>query len=187
MNFYQAWFGGPNGSFGFDDGWTRGNPFQYDITQGFGFASFLLGYPSGGSVGNAPQQALASSYWAGYIQDDFRLTSKLTLNLGLRYDVDIPRTERYNRMSYYDLEAPSPIAGQVPGFPDLKGAMRFVDEDHRRQTPTDRNNFAPRFGFAYQLTPKTVIRGGYAMIFDASTMQVASHNGDSRVSVYEAT
>ena len=79
-------------------------------------------------------------------------TRKLTLNIGLRWDVDVPRTESYNRLSYFDIDAPSPIAGKVPGFENLQGAMRFATPDHRRQTPTDLNNWGPRFGFAYQFT-----------------------------------
>lgn len=145
--------------------------------MGSGFASFLLGLPASGTLRNVPRQALASSYWAGYVQDDIRVSSKLTLNLGLRYDLDTVRTERYNRMSLYDLSLPSPIAGRVPGLPNLVGAMRFMDDENRRQTPTDKNNIGPRFGFAYQLNDKTVMRGGYAVIYDASPMQVAYHNG----------
>jgi len=90
--------------------------------------------------------------------------------------MDTVRTERYNRMSYYDLSAPSPIAGKVSGLPNLVGIMRYVDEKNRRQTPTITNQFAPRFGFAYQVSKKTVVRGGYAVMYDASPMQVANHN-----------
>lgn len=176
MNHYQPWNGSPNGFFFFDSGWTQRDPFAGSATEGFPFASFLLGGVSFGQVGQTPHDALASSYWAGYLQDDFHVTNKLTFNLGIRYDVDLPRTERYNRMSYYDLSAPSPIAGQVPGFPNLVGAMKFVNPHHRRQTPTDWNDVGPRFGFAYGVTPNTVIRGGYGIMYDASPMQVASHN-----------
>src|SRR5678815_174817 len=88
---------------------------------------------------------------------DWKVTNKLTLNLGLRWDVDLPRTERYNRLSYWDPDVASPIAGKVPGFPNLKGAMMFVTPDHRRQTATDMNNWGPRFGFAYQFETKTCL------------------------------
>jgi hypothetical protein len=183
LNFYQTYWGGPTGGYVFFSDWTQSNPFGFSPTEGFGWASFLLGIPSASyqpffsALWNTPRQALASSYWAGYVQDDFHATSKLTLNLGLRYEVQPPRTERHNRMSYYDLNAPSPIAGQVPGFPNLVGAMRFVDSNHRQQTPIVWNNLGPRIGFAYAVDPKTVVRGGYGIMYDASPMQAANHNG----------
>lgn len=90
-----------------------------------------------------------------------------------------PRTERYNRLSYFDINAPSPIAGKVPGFPNLVGAMRFVDEKNRRQAPADLNNFGPRFGFAYKFLSKTVARGAYALMYSGSAMQAATHTGTS--------
>jgi hypothetical protein len=174
LPFYQNW--GSNGSFNFDQTWTQQNPFSYNNQQGFGFASFLLGVPTSGDQYNSPAIAMSSSYWAGYVQDDFRVTKKLTLNYGLRYDVDIPRTERYNRMSDYDLNLPSPIAGDVPGFPNLVGAMTFMSSSHRQQTPTEYTQIAPRFGFAYRVNDKTVVRGGYGIFYDASPMQAANHN-----------
>lgn len=176
LNFYQPWGWGPNGGFSFDDTWTRQNPFAYSSTDGFGMASFLMGNPSSGDEYIVPAIAVASSYWAGYAQDDFRVTSKLNLSYGVRYDVDIPRTERYNRLSYYDLSAPSPIAGEVPGFADLKGAMEFMSPSHRQQTDAQYGQVAPRFGFAYQVNQKTVVRGGYGIYYDASPMQAANHN-----------
>lgn len=176
LNFYQSYYGGPNGSFNFDDGWTRQDPYTYSPTNGFGFASFMLGAASGGDLWNTPQQALASGYFAWYIEDTYRITNKLTLNIGLRYDFDDPRTERYNRMSYFNLNLPSPLAGQVPQYPNLVGAMQFMSADHRQQTPTVYDQFGPRFGFAYQVNAKTVVRGGYAMMYDASPQQAANHN-----------
>src|SRR5579884_1274265 len=176
LNFFQPFGSGPNGGFSFSDNWTRQDPFTFNDAQGFGFATFLLGTPSSGELYNVPKIAVASSYWAGYVQDDIRITAKLTVNAGLRWDVDIPRTERYNRLSYYDLSAPSPIAGQVPTFPNLVGVMRFVDNDHRQQIPTEWKQFAPRLGFAYQVNRKTVVRSAYGIIYDASPMQVANHN-----------
>ena len=112
--------------------------------------------------------AAQSLYHAAYLQDDWRVTSKLTLNLGLRYDVELPRTERYNRMNYFDPAARSPLAR--PQYSDLRGGVVFVgvDGNSRSQYITDRNNFAPRFGFAYQATSKTVVRGGFGYFFGAS-------------------
>ncbi|MCL5743617.1 MAG: TonB-dependent receptor, partial [Acidobacteria bacterium] len=174
-NHYRNGDGFANGKFSFGSQWTQRDPARGNVTEGFGFASFLLGLGSG-SQGNGLAVAMESHYYGTYLQDDYRVTRKLTLNLGLRYELDTPRTERYNRLGYFDLSAPSPIAGQVPQFPNLVGAMNFTDANHRRQTPTDTNNFGPHFGFAYQLDAKTVLRGGYALMYDASPMQVAFHD-----------
>ncbi|MGH9197838.1 MAG: TonB-dependent receptor domain-containing protein, partial [Acidimicrobiia bacterium] len=114
--------------------------------------------------------ASQSFYLAGYIQDDWRVGEKLTLNLGLRYDLDIPRTERYDRMNYFDPDIPSPLAQQVPQFPNLRGGLVFVGVDgrSRHQYQWDTNNLAPRLGLAYQLNPKTVVRAAYGHIFGPS-------------------
>lgn len=178
INFRQH--GQPSGAYSFNSAITqRVVGAAASQTQGNGFASFLLGIPASGNLEHTYATASASAYFGFYIQDDWKVTRKLTLNLGLRYDVDVPRTERYNRLSYFDIDAPSPIAGKVPGFPNLKGAMRFTTPDHRRQTPTDLNNWGPRFGYAYQLNPKTVFRGAYAVMYSGSVMQAAGTSGSS--------
>jgi hypothetical protein len=171
----NSWSEGiPAGSFSFNETWTQQNPARRVATQGFALASLLLGIPASGSQTYSPDPALISYYWAGYVQDDYRISRNLTLNIGLRYEIDIPRTERYNRMSYFELDAPSPIAGQVPGFPNLTGMMKFTGPGHRRQTPIDSNNVGPRFGFAYKLGAKSVARGGYGLTYSPSVMQSAT-------------
>lgn len=174
LNFWQE--NNPGGIFSFSENWTQRNPVRNVATEGFGLASLLLGL-GGGSHSNNISQALASSYWGGFIQDDFRISQRWMINIGVRYEVDIPRTERYNRMSYWDAAAPSPIAGKVAAFPDLKGVMRFVDAKNRRQTPTDKNNWSPRFGFVYRLRTDMVVRGGYAYMYAPSITQATYGNG----------
>lgn len=185
LNFMQL--GNPAGQYSFNQGFTQRNPVQAVGTQGFGMASFLLGTAAGGSVSHDPIPASSSVYWGLYLQDDFRLTSKLTLNFGIRYDVDEPRTERYNRYSYFDINAASPIAGRVPGFPNLKGAMRFVDQNNRYQVPVDRNNVSPRFGFAYKINDKTVMRAAYALMYAGSMMQAAGSSGSAGMEGYRGS
>jgi len=175
LNFLQYSY--PSGNFSFGQQWTQRDPVRASTTEGFGLASLLIGVPSSGSISHSLATASASSYWGAYVQDDFRATKNLTLNIGVRYEVDVPRTERYNRLSYFDLSAPSPIAGRVAGFPNLVGAMEFCDSSRRRQTPTDANNFGPRFGFAYRVGSKTVARGGYAITYAPSPMQAAGSSG----------
>lgn len=185
LNFLQL--GRPDGEYSFDQSFTQQNPATSVGTQGFGFASFLLGTPTTGAISHDPTPASASSYTGFYVQDDFKATSRLTLNFGLRYDIDFPRTERYNRYSYFDINAPSPIAGQVPGYSDLRGAMQFVTPDNRQQVPTDLNNFSPRFGFAYKATDKTVVRGAYALMYAGSMMQAAGSSGSAGMEGYRST
>jgi len=175
LNFLQYSY--PSGYYAFTQQWTQQNPVVSSATAGFGLASFLVGVPTSGYISHSLATASASNYFAGYVQDDVRATRNLTVNLGLRYEVDTPRKERYNRQSYFDLNAASPIAGKVPGFPNLVGAMMFCDSSHRQQTPTDLNNFGPRVGFAYRMGTKTTARGGYGLMYARSTMQVAGATG----------
>jgi hypothetical protein len=186
MNFRQH--GQPSGQYSFNNGWTqRQVGAAASTTQGAGMASFLLGYLGGGSLEHTMAIATASKYFGFYFRDDWKVSRKLTLNIGLRWDADLPRTERYNRLSYWDSEAPSPIAGKVPIYPNLKGAMRFVNDDNRRQTPTDLNNWGPRFGFAYQFQSKTVLRGGYGILYSGSVLQASGTSGSSGTQGFTST
>ena len=96
------------------------------------------------------------------------------MNLGLRYDFDVPRWETQDRMSYWDLEAQSPI--QVAGY-DTRGVFRFVDRDRRSPFDADMNNLQPRIGVAYALDPKTSIRAAYGLFFTLSRATVFGHTG----------
>ncbi len=156
-----------SGNFSFDRSFTQGpNPNAPANDRGHPIASMLLGVPTSGQVGILPKVLTSNPYMGLYIQDDFKVTRKLTLNLGLRWDLEPGRSERFNQLSYFDFDAASPLATQV-GIPGLRGGLRFVgvDGNPKRQFNTDLNNFAPRFGFAYSLNPKTVIRGGYGIFF----------------------
>jgi Carboxypeptidase regulatory-like domain len=177
LNFRQL--GSPSGSYSFNTSWTQRDPVQASSTAGSGLASLLLGLPGSGSISHDPTTAMSSTYWGAYLQDDFRVSNNLTLNLGVRYDLDIPRTERFNQLSYFDINAPSPIAGQVPQFPNLVGAIKFVNGSNPHQTPTDANNIGPHFGFAYKLGSKMVARGGYALMYSGSVMQAAGASGSA--------
>ncbi|MGE0128103.1 MAG: TonB-dependent receptor [Blastocatellales bacterium] len=171
----NVWEARAAGTFGFTTAFTQGpNPNTASSSAGHAIASMLLGTGSTPSsnvlIQGWKNVAAQSFYYAGYVQDDWRVNSKLTLNLGLRYDYDAPRTERYDRMNFFDLDAPSPLASKVPAFPNLKGGVRFVgvDGNPRHQYFKDTNNLAPRLGLAYQLNEKTVIRAGYSHIFGPS-------------------
>jgi len=195
LNFYQ--FTAPSGQFGSDDSWTRQYPQTYDGTTGFSIASFMLGLPAGGYITNDPKYITSSQYVAFYGQDDWKVTPKLTLNLGLRYDFEIPRIEQNNQMSFWDPAAASPLqaySGQLasnlsanaetcPACANLRGALTIVGRPSarygQRQGPTDKTDFAPRLGLAYGVSPKVVIRGGAGLVFQPSAMEASGTSGGS--------
>ena len=186
MNFRQH--GQPSGSYSFNNAWTqRQVGGANSATEGSGMASFLLGMLGGGQLEHTYSIASSSNYLGFYLQDDFKVSKRLTLNIGLRWDVDQPRTERYNRLSYFDIDAVSPINGKVPGYSNLVGQMKFVDGSNRRQTPTDRNNWGPRFGFAYQINSKTVFRGAYGILYSPSVLQASGTSGSSGTQGFTST
>jgi hypothetical protein len=164
----DAYFGGSAaGSFSFNAAFTQGpNPAASSTVAGIGFASFLLGTTASGSATNHARETFANKYYAGFVQDDFHVSNKLTLNLGLRYDYETARTDRFNELSIFNPSVINPIGQQV-GLPNLRGGLQYagVGGIPREQGDPDRNNFGPRFGFAYNVTPKTVIRGGYGILY----------------------
>jgi hypothetical protein len=165
------------GNLNFATTFTQGpSPFTTGATSGDAFAAFLLGIP-GGSISSQPAIASKSAYLAEYVQDDFHVNSKLTINAGLRYDVSFPRTERFNRVSTFNLGSTSSIAGQVPAFPNLKGGLAFGDADHRAYAATDWNNFAPRLGFQYQIMKDTVLGAAYGVIFGLAPTDASGPGG----------
>lgn len=162
------------GGFSFPKTHTQQNP--NNAVGGDGFASFLLGLGSGNMTINSKNGATQSLYYALFAQDDWKLNPKLTLNVGLRWDVEIPRTERYNRMSLFDPTATSPLASSYSGS---KGGIRFVGVDgrNRRQFDPRWKDFSPRFGFAYAMDPKTSIRGAFGIYFGPSLRAAAATIG----------
>ncbi len=162
--------GSSTGNYTFNAAITQGpNPNTASTVAGNSIASLLLGVGSGSMLINSKDDATQSRYYGAFIQDDWKVTRRLTLNLGLRYDLDLPRTERYNRMEVFDPNAPSPLAGPA-GLPNLKGGPVYVGVNgfDRRQFDPQWTNFGPRFGLAYQVAQNTVIRGGYGIFFAAS-------------------
>ena len=101
-----------------------------------------------------------------YLQDDWKATRKLTLNLGLRWEVQRPVTDRYNRLASFNYNAVNPISAAVGQ--NYLGELEFATSDRRGLTNTNYKNFAPRIGFAYQIMPKLVMRGGYGIFYPPS-------------------
>jgi hypothetical protein len=137
------------------------------VTAGNTIASFLLG---AGASGNAPRNARnygIQAYHSLYLQDAWNATARLTVNAGLRYELQRGRTERYNRLNYFDFNAASPLATQA-GLPNLKGGLVFVTDDDPFQWKTPKTDFAPRLGLAYKITDKIVARAGYGLYYQPS-------------------
>ena len=180
LNYLQP--GYPQGHFSFSRGTTSEDPNSGNSLQGNAIASMLIGWFSGGDYHLDPWSASASQYYGFYAQDDWKATRRFTINLGLRYDFDVPRTERYDRYSWFDFGAPSPIAGKVPASAcpacgNLLGQFRFVDSNDRHPMDGDYNNIQPRVGLAYGLNDKTSIRAGYGIFYTLSRATLKGHTG----------
>lgn len=172
------------GAFNFTKGFTQADPLRSDAASGNAMASFLMGIPESGSVPiNAPP-AYTSLYYVAFIQDDWRVSKTLTLNLGLRWDYESPMSERYNQQNRgFDFTSPSPL--KVPGL-DLKGGLLFTDNNNRLPYKRDLNNIQPRIGAAWQFLPKTVLRAGYGISY-FPTFSPAYMNGFSTTTPYVAS
>ncbi|MGH9854448.1 MAG: TonB-dependent receptor domain-containing protein, partial [Blastocatellia bacterium] len=155
--------------FTFNAAFTQGpNPSAASATAGHALASFLIGNPASGTINPAPAIANQTKYYAAYLQDAYKVSARLTLNLGLRWEMEAPRTDRFNQLTNFDYGGRPPLS--APGL-DLRGVLTFVGVGGLPRTNSryDSNNFAPRFGFAYQLTPKTVMRGGGGAFYSSIT------------------
>ena len=157
--------GSRSGNFAFARNFTQGpDPNRPANDRGNGIASLLLGLGTG-NIQIVPPLLTSNRYQGWFVQDDYKLTSRLTLNLGLRYELESGRTERYNQLSWFDFDVASPLAAKT-GLP-IRGGIRFVGDggSSPHQFDLDKNNFAPRFAFAYTLSPRTVLRGGYGIFY----------------------
>ena len=207
---------GNQGQFDFNNSnWTRQ---QATVGGGTGvgsnMAAFLLGLPNGGNFPRNANGLFSQHFYAFYVQNDWRVTPRLTLNMGLRWDYETPVTERYNRLtSYYDLTALNPIsdsaqaayakiltsnannavvqqlAQMVPASAfKVYGNLQFAGVNGRQRSTFngDFTEFQPRIGFAYRLRPHTVIRGGVGKFVQAS-YETGWQNGYSRSTSFIAT
>jgi hypothetical protein len=171
----------------FSSSYTRG-PYNTSAAPTIGgeIASFLLGVP-GGSMSRSGNYAQQENYWGLYVQDDFKVSSRLTVNIGVRYELETPVTERYNRsVAHFAYDQSSPIEAKaranyvnpIAELPisqfRLRGGLTFagVDGNPRTLWSGEKNNFMPRIGIAYQFSPKTVIRTGYGIFFDTAGLAV---------------
>lgn len=159
---YQA--GSPSGSYSFSQSFTQGpDPLRATLTAGDALASLLTGFGAG-SISSVPALAIRNSYFGLYVNDEIKL-GRLTVNVGLRYDHEAPRTERYNRFTSFDFNRAFPI--QVAGLTGLKGVLTHPGQagEPRSQFDPSWTNFGPRLGMAYRLNNRTAIRSGYGIFY----------------------
>jgi hypothetical protein len=157
----------PTGLYMFNSVFTQGPRPDVVTATGGAYPSFLYGTMSQAQLGHEPDLATSSRYYAAFFQDDFKVSKRLTLNLGLRWDIEGGATERYDRIAAIDLDIKSPIADRV-GLP-LRGGYLFAGDNkslgRRAIRPTDYKLINPRAGLAYQVNSTTVFRMGYGIFY----------------------
>ncbi len=201
----NAGYGSANGQFSFDRSWTQQYANRGSDTSrsqgsrdGSGIADLLLGYPSSGVVDYNENYYRTWPYYAAYFQDNWKISKKVTLNLGLRYDVQLPFVERFNRVNdgfdftvknpnsdsiianwkqikeSYDATKPKYLYPNPPAA--IYGAKQFAGPQSRRPYDTDWTDLQPRVGVAWAFRPKTVLRAG-AGIFYRTATQLNQNDG----------
>jgi hypothetical protein len=158
---------------------TAGAPIA---NTGAPMADFLLGYIHSVLVRASPTIGRRSYYTGGFVQDDWRVTQNLTLNLGIRYDYEAPFHEVADRMANFDPTVVNPAAGTNGIAPGQLGVSVFANRQGRKRNLVnpDRNNIGPRFGFAWKPAGRanTVVRGGFGVLFggnyDGNVLQTGS-------------
>lgn len=174
------------GTMAFNKAFTQKHPLTGDAASGNAVASFLLGYMASNSIPWNVAPAYSNRYYVGFFQDDWRVNSRLTLNLGFRWDYESPQTERYNQMNAgFDANADSPLQSKVTGT-TVKGGLLFANAGNRMPFKRDLNNFQPRVGAAYRIFDNTVLRGGYGIMY-LPTFDHGQNNGFSTTTTYVAS
>ncbi len=165
------------GRYDFGNNFTRQLDNSANVAGGQQFAAFLLGQPTGGFIDRNASRSNQTLYHGIFVHDDWKVTRRLTLNLGVRYELENATTERYNRnLRGFDPTVSSPIeagakaayaASPIPEVPvssfNVKGGLLFANDSNRGFWDTDKNNIQPRIGVAFQLNDKTVLRGGWGI------------------------
>lgn len=195
MRESAANLGSSSGSYSFSTNWTRG-PLDNATGAPIGqeLASFLLGLPTGGQYDFASFRTNQAGYVAVFLQDDWKARRNLTLNLGLRYEKELPTTERFDRqLAGFDGTSANSItarakqayaASPVPELPAAQfnpaGGVIFAGSNRRAVTDASTRLFSPRFGFAWtpdRLGAKTTVRGGFGVFYFTEGMIVSAQPG----------
>jgi len=183
VNYLQ--YGAPMGMFDFD---FSGSSQYGGSGGGDAMASFLMsttGLNNWGYYETTTHIEPSSQSVAGFALDNFHVNRKLTVNLGLRYEVVLPATEKHNDLGWLDPNVTSAL--QVPGLPELKGGFEFANSKERSAYNLDPHNFGPRFGFAYRVRPNMVLRGGYGIYYSINHDKASGITGGGYTGYDEIT
>jgi len=187
-------FQSPN--FNVSNGWTQQNYQNSGLAfQGFDLASLMIGYADTGGVNPVVNRTYSNSYYSPFFQDDWKVTRKLTLNIGVRYDYSPAPLSRNNEQNYaFNTSAINPVTSQVNTSEllynaPITGGFTFagVDGNPQRAIYTQKTGLQPRFGAAYLLTPKTVLRGGFGEMLTGPLLTYSSLVQDGLVGFSSAT
>ena len=162
-----------NGAYGTASFSAAGTGNPNVATSGSDWASFLLGTASGGGFRYPDDTAFHWPYYAWYVQDDFKVNRKFTLNIGLRYEIPVPKEERHLHNSNFCPTCPNAAAGGLPGAMVYAG----VNGQPSRFGQTRMNALGPRLGLAYQLDSKTVLRAGGSIYYQPAREDGNADNG----------
>ncbi|MDE1175739.1 MAG: TonB-dependent receptor [Edaphobacter sp.] len=166
LEHQQSASNGP-GTLTFDTTLTNGPTVSGAVPSGQSqfdaFAAYMLGTFTSASLTRQVKPAYDQWYNAMYFQDDWKINPRLTLNLGLRYEIETGMKERHNQWADIDLNVANPLSSSTLPF---TGGARYLGSDFPTRTwKTSYNKFAPRFGLAFQADDKTVLRGAYGILY----------------------
>jgi hypothetical protein len=183
LNAGGAAYGAPAGTFSFNGVFSQQYPTAKNNT-GADWADFLMGYPSSGSIQTTTPLYFNAHYFGGFIQDDIRVTNKLTVNAGIRYEFETGVSERQNgELVGFNKTAVNPIVNSMtPGatvdgvsiVPNGQLMFAGVNGNPTSTGNPQHTKFGPRVGAAYQVRPKTVIRGGFGIFYSPTFFGVDS-------------
>jgi hypothetical protein len=182
----NAFAGTGGGGRAFNGNYTRQLGSALNSLEGRSWADYLLGVSS--SIGGLNIDVSADRHrprfanYSGFFQDDWKVSNRLTLNLGLRYDLFLPVVVTNGRAAtFFDFSTGQLVYPEDAPFPADCCAWPFRTQSGLRGTSTDYNNFGPRFGFAYRVGggTKTVLRGGYGLFYDPGLLNVAFNNSQA--------
>lgn len=157
---------------------------QLAANPGFNYASFLLGGPNNGFIGIPSKSRLGNQAWAGFAQDTWKVTRKLTIDYGLRYDFQTYLREQYGRIAYFSPSALNPTAGNRPGGIALEGdgPGAYCGCRVAKNYPYA---FGPRLGVAYQFLPNTVLRMGVGVSYYRTAMNGLNSLSTGSQNIYQ--